>query len=497
MRFFVNNTRTFLTNGQKTLQALPITIKKIKRSADLRFILTNALMINGLEFTLPFLMLYFAESMLTPPLKSIYPNYKEDKSLTFLYSLISFLFFIHFKFKNIVFNTVATLGANKVMEDEYDDQIQHHLLCKACTINTSDKLSKAISLQIHYFLGTLIVSTLQLFLNNQLAYIGYPLSFTLGAYWKGFVIFQYPLARDKVCAEHQILLLMKNRSLLIAFGAMLETFELGLTQTMIFGLQNTIPNKIVATAVSNLVTTLGLMHAHQVSIPIPSRSQESSSKQPPLDLLLGIWLWSLYSTSKLASFALFLLKKNNALSRFEKPKKILIYFYIYILPLITPQAFTSLKAFSATPVMSPYMRLFLIDGLLHLQEIKKTNDKPLIWLTRFTLKGILFFPYGKEVLAYCTSIPIELTKVLKAILKLDIESNLEKLYKTVDDALTTSRKNNAYNFYGITLFPFGVNPPKGWEENRGVIQVESPEEESFLPTSNEDTANNRLLWRHE
>ena len=166
--------------------------------------MANSFLINGVQFVVPFAGYQVIKKLLMTQLKNSYPDYEENElanlTIVALDYTVYMILFARVRIKNIVFNATAAIGATRILHEEFTDD-ERHFLCQNCN-KESNHLNKEISLLIHYLIGSIVIFVTKFFI-NYIPYLGEPSTHLLGGYWNGFNIFQYPLTRENVCAQHK------------------------------------------------------------------------------------------------------------------------------------------------------------------------------------------------------------------------------------------------------------------------------------------------------
>ncbi len=474
---------------KETVMTVPKTAEKIKESPNIQFILGNSLLINGVEFILPFVGYHAGKKVIAQVIGGLYPGYDDDNENVQMVSnaidcTVYPILFFRLKLGNIVFNSVASVGAAIKLNDEFADRVQLYSHCQQCTPNY-DRLTKQISLELHYVYGTTALSMINPYV-NRLPHVGVPISVLLNAYWLGVVLFQYPLARNKVCAEHQISLLMQNRQRVLAHGLFLF-----MTLSVAIGIatlltQDMVSNSITTTAVTNLLMPLFLVYIHQVELPLVQPSNVSLNTI--LDPVFVLWILSTYLTQVTCRFGLYAIQhnKNTQFFIFEKMKNASnLLSNSHLVRTITdvstrvliPPELKTLKAFSRSDAMRPYMILFLknIENLL--QKANTVNENPLTQLTYIALK----MPVLHSFLLACSSlvanaqagIPHDFTSALiRTLLALNINDNLPALHDAIKKTHGASKKHHERQQDNwMRFFNIGIQTPPSWFQEEGFVML--------------------------
>lgn len=448
------------------------TIKKIKNSPSLRFIIENSLLINGIQFILPVVTYRFAQFFIHLVLNAEHEKSKQlAQDLNDFVQVMVYILSLRLILKNLMFNLVATSGATMIFDTEFYDLNQVDGLCNDCP----EKVDNKINLVVHYGLTTFAIAMLQLVINT-VPYIGSPTSFTMGAYWKGWLAFQYPLARHNICPEHQVSLLYQNKMKIVLFGLLFQSIESIINAAVSKTTNETLIKYTIITGLSQFVTLISLMHAQQIGIKIPN----SLSKLPQnhsmryADPVNVLWTLSALTSKQLKALIRSTFSKKAKTNLLVEQIK---HFYsrsqnqlalqntLYILRfLLLAHELQSLKTFAAAPAIRPYMLRFLKELSENLKNpsdiqqnafvqlvLKAFNTSyvsgPLKLLTTYTLQFV-----NPNISYEITQASIQLIHLLNQHL------DLKKIHKTIVEAEQHCQSSCSANKQGF-FRSFGKKPP--------------------------------------
>ena len=407
------------------------TVKKIQKTPELSFLLANSILINGIQYILPVLTYRLIQFCMQAA-----NNRDETQNDSFSQAVNQFIQFIFYSLclrliiKNTVFNSIATFGSITQLNTDFYDTDQHGALCANCPAGIND----TSNLLAHYVLGSMTIAALQTMF-SFVPYVGTPTSFALGAYWKGWTAFQYPLARQNICAEHQIALLSQNKRQLAAFGGAFQLLEL-LVDTIISNVTDEgVPKFVLTKGLSQLLTLFSLMHSQQVGIALPSSlppvsSQAKSTMQ--LDPIVLAWKLSIQTSKGI------------------KP----LFKYIFAEKKQTPIVIEKLKEISTIANKQPLIRAIAMTMLSLIQEMTNVTTTTLSWIfiapELQSLQALAAAPAVRPYMLYFLN-------DMKNILQLPSEHQNQRLVQLLIRALNTPYLGGSLQPL-ITLAARTVNP---------------------------------------
>lgn len=467
------------------------TIEKIKKSPHLRFIIENSILINGIQFILPVVTYRFAQFFIHLVINSEHEKSKQlAQDINDFVQVMVYILSLRLILKNLMFNLVATSGATMILDSEFYDLDQVDGLCNDCP----EKIDNKINLVVHYGLTTVAITMLQLFINT-VPYIGSFTSFTMGAYWKGWLAFQYPLARHNICPKHQVNLLYQNKMKIVLFGLLFQSIESTINTAVSRTTNETLIKYTIITGLSQFVTLISLMHAQQVGIKIPdslSRLPQNNSMRyaDPVNIL---WTLSALTSRQLKTLIRstfskkaktnllveqiksFYSRSKNQLA-FQNTLRILRF-------LLLANELQSLKTFAAAPAIRPYMLRFLKEldeNLKNPSDIQQSAlvqlvlqafntsyvSGPLKLLTTYTLQFV-----NPNISYEITQATIRLIDLLNQYL------NLKKIHETIVDAEQHCQFSLSANKQGF-FRSFGKEPPSLFFSKDPFYLIESESRET-------------------
>lgn len=486
--------RNLFSNTGSLLSALPTTLYEIKKISNVRFLLSNSFLINGIQFLSPFIAYSVMKLLLQTQIKSSYPEYSENEYVTFtanaLDNTVYAILFTRIKVKNIVFNIISNLGGTRVLHEEFSDD-ELHSLCLQCE-KESNRLVKEASLIVHYGIGGLGITIAETVI-SYIPYAGPPASFMLDAYWRGFGIYQYPLTRENICAKHKIAILMQDRMRLILFGLFYALIELAIMYQLKDRVSDVISERVLLASVSNFLMLFALIHVHNIPIHIPKNNSELP-ESIPFDPITATWSLSLKTTEKSSQFILSFAKQNknknteeflkllNRIEQLNELWKILsnqpaFYMLItFIIDLIASSELKSFKEFSRASALRPFMISFLEDADALLTTVNHINEHPVTQVVYYSLKipfvGRRLTNWGASYAKTQMGVEPAFTKALILLIQFfqisenlgDIKSKVEEVHKK---SLESHNRNTWHKLLG-----FGSNTPRTWFiYNRDFVKV--------------------------
>ncbi|MCP0913071.1 MULTISPECIES: hypothetical protein [Legionella] len=463
--------------------AVPDTVKKVKDSENLRFLLANSFFINVIQFAAPFVIYRGAKKLLQEQLKNQFGDYEDyvlfQVAETSLDTAVYMVLYTRLKLRNVVYNTAATIGSTPFINEEFNTQelgsANHNkiTLCQDCKI-TGDRLNKEVSLQVHFLWGSLAMLASQNMV-KFIPYVGYPAGLLLNAYWRGFITFQYPLARKKICAEHQVHLLLAEKSFITSFGLMFNGIEALAGHVIKSMAQGNLSDAVIDASLANFLYLMSIMHAHQVDFKIPENS--TTIPKLTLDPITMSWWLSLASTNLLGKSANHFLKQierndNDYVLKLKQFKeRIAKHPVIYmgadvIKTIFIPAELKSLRKLMKSNALRPYAIVLLTELDAGLNFLNEINNSMVVSVTQVALRipyiNRYLISFGAHYAYVYVGIPPELIKLLaKAVTNVDVNTYLQSFQTEIKKIREKSMdlNNNWFNF-----FTLGSRLPKNWNE---------------------------------
>lgn len=491
------------------------TIRKIQQSPELRFLIANSALINGIQYISLALAYRLIQFIIQTNINFIVPtniDHNDDQDNVVFHTLDQLIQFIFYTLylrsiiKNVVFNSVATLGSINELNTEFYNLDQPGILCDQCPGKTND----APNLVIHYVLGSTTIAALQTIF-NLIPHIGQPISFALGAYWKGWTAFEYPLARHNICSEHQIDLLNQNKLKLATFGVLFQTIELLCDLILSNAINEKILKFIMLSGISQLVTLFSLMHAQQVGIDLPSQlptvSQNKSTIQ--LDPIVLAWKLSIRTSNGIKSLLKYIFSKREQTTfTIEQLEKIYLaankqpliqatiaFLFFLLRTTATTTATTirwlfiapelqSLQTLAAAPAIRPYMHHFLRDIEGTLRPASELQQRLLIQLSIRALNTPYLGGSLKSLITYAAQVfdpdvSYDDTQLYtKVIDLLNRHIQFGEVHKIVEAALKHCEslpwKDKA------SYRSFGITPPAFFLTEDPFYKITTPQPEALI-----------------
>lgn len=473
---------------KKTLLQIPVTIEKIKESPNIQFILGNAILINGIEFLLPFVGYHAGKQFVVKLIQNTYPTQQNEEAIAqwvsntldlTVYPIILY----RSKLKNLVFNFVASIGASIKLNDEFSDRVQRAPFCQASPPSFEHFL-KQISLELHYVYGTGALAIIKPYI-RQIPYGGGAINLILNSYWLGVMLFQYPLSRNGVCAEHQIAILTQNRSLVFMHGLMLFIASTVLISIATLMTQGIIAEDVISSAITNLLMPLFLVHTHLVDLPNMSEERLNSRWDP----IVLLWFFSTYLTGIICGVLLFVIRKKreyqtvltNNQDLFSRITDVELLKSVghFTKQLFVPTTLQTFHAFSQSDAARPYLILFLTQLENRLDNIQSLNEDPRIKLTYMVLKIPLLGSFISRCAALFVNmrmgVPSDLTnQLIKTILALNINDNLPRLQASIKQTQSRSIEHHQKQQHNwMRFFNIGSQTPPTWFDTETFVTVPS------------------------
>lgn len=272
---------------------IPRTVEFIDQYYFFNISMRNALIIHGK---------YMVNSLSALALNYYLSGEMEDTDSYFCYGgllclshAVSFYLFRENIKKTVsnIFNTLATVDAlNNYNSKEF---LQMHEICSECQVK--EKFIGSIVIQIHYVFYTAIMMVTSYFLNQNL--LGSAFTFLLISYFNGFIYWQYALAAEEVCPNHQRHLLLNDGLQCMALGFFIQgaLFLASLFLETYFG------QSIGAIGYSffeNIFLLFVVLHAGLVRFTLPIENKYVTAS--PLNPVNLIWMFSEKITKMMTQF---------------------------------------------------------------------------------------------------------------------------------------------------------------------------------------------------
>lgn len=275
---------------------LPKTLRALWLSDPSRHFLKQSFLINGVYFAFPLLV----GRALVQDLLQDQEKEEERALLNNFLSTFYFIFMFRLKILNFALHNLGIIFSVSWLRPSLDRfSLAYEAACKQCKVDGS-RLVSELALIKHYFMGELVISLLSKLLQRIPGGVFFGL--TLQGYWKGFILFQYPLASKKICADHQISLLSAHRSQLVGFGLFALGLEEGTRRLLIFVMPELVSQQILKTALYQVLSGFEMLLAYEKSPWIKHENSKALDKEEArnlIDPVLLTWHGARYSTGYL------------------------------------------------------------------------------------------------------------------------------------------------------------------------------------------------------
>lgn len=268
-----------------TTLLIPDTSRRINQTELLNLTLKNLIVINSqyIKYSIEYNIVFYMGSYFSNESSA------GRNAASVLIQCIASVLLFRIQIRTLALNLFNTLAiVNRMNEVEKDTFVQVHTLCDQC--ETKAKFIDSITIQVHYVTCLLMMTGLTWLVGSS--QIGMALNFFLLSYFKGFIFWQYALAAEGVCPQHQRQVLLNDRGQCFAFGFIFNSVLIVASFILNYLFGRVLAN-IFQDFLTNIIGLFAIIHVVNMKFTLPNASSlvNSECNFDLVDLMWQLTAW--------------------------------------------------------------------------------------------------------------------------------------------------------------------------------------------------------------